>query len=65
MALRLDTGDHGWVSHLDFRAWGGRGRRGKPLLQGVGRDGVEWMLDFTKVLDHLSPEAGPMNDTTT
>ena len=36
-------------------------RRGKPLLQGSWRRfGLNWFWDedFTKVLDHLSPEAG-------
>ena len=37
MALRSDMGDPRWVSHLDFRAWGGGGRRDKPLLQGSWR----------------------------
>ncbi len=36
-------------------------RRGKPLLQGkleeMGLNGC-WDEDFTKALDHLSPEAG-------
>ena len=36
-------------------------RRGKPLLQGswrrLGLNGC-WDEDFTKALDHLSPEAG-------
>ena len=37
---------------------GGGRRRGKPLLQGSWRLNGCWVEDFTKVLDHLSPEAG-------
>ena len=42
-------GQVGWERHLDFRAWGGGKEEG---LSGC------WVEDFTKVLDHLSPEAG-------
>ena len=36
-ALRSHMGESGWDCNLDFRAWGGGGRRGKPLLQGSWR----------------------------
>ena len=37
MALRSHMGESEWDRNADFRAWGGGGRRGKPLLQGSWR----------------------------
>ena len=61
IALRSHLGDHDTENHLDFRTREEERRRGKPVLQGkleeMGLDG-RWDENFTKALDHLTPEAG-------
>ena len=47
-----------WLRLHGFEPRGGGGRRAKPLLQGEMGLIRCWDEDFTKVLDHLSPEAG-------